>query len=335
MAETSYPFDSGGGTSVDEDAWRAMAQHWVPSGVIGASTRDTADTSLKAALGSGGAGPIFQMAAGEAFVSGIKYRNDATLTKTQAANGNSNPRIDRLALKLDTTANTCVAVVITGTPAASPVSPSFPDTSTVLHLPIARATCPGSGSAQNYSNLVDERLFVGARRFVGPWSAGLTLISPGDEWLRTDTVDRVLRVGSKWVGTRQRIYNAVPRLTTGSEPISADNTELYGTITVPDLGYDYQISFNAHMQISGMPDGGFVIGTIREDNQTSGTIRAEGTGVSVNGLDAPLSLPGSKAVTIAAGAAHSWYLRVFVSNAASWSWTSAENWFTATVTPVW
>ncbi len=312
-----------------------MAQHWVSSGVIGTSTRDTADGSLKAALGSGGAGPIFQMAAGEAWHWGTKYANSATLTKTQSANGNSNPRIDRLALKLDTTANTVTAVVVEGTPAASPVPPAMPNTSTALHMPIARATCPGSGSAQNYNNLVDERVFTGARRYVGPLSGQPVALQTGDRHLFTDLGDELLWLGTKWVGTRDRVYNATPDGVAGSNPISAGTTELYGTITVPSLGYDYQVTFDAHMQIGGLVAGGYAIGTIREDNQVSGTIRAEGTGFASANIDAPLSMPGSKAVTIAAGVSKTWYLRIFVSHDASWSWTSPGNWFTARVTPVW
>lgn len=312
-----------------------MAQNWVESGVIGASTRDTADTGLKAALGSGGAGPIFQMAAGEAWLWGIKYINTATLTKTQAANPNSNPRIDRLVLKLDTTANTMTAFVVMGTPAASPVSPALPDSPTALHLPIARATCPGNGSAQNYSNLVDERVFIGARRYVGPSSGVPVALQTGDRYLFTDLNDERLWLGSKWVGTRSRTYNATPASVSGSNSIDGGTTELYGSITVPNLGYDYQISFDAHMQIGGLPAGGYAIGTIREDNQTSGTVRGEGTGFALVGLDAPLILPGSKAVTVPAGSSKTWYFMVFVSHNASWSWTSAGNWFTARIDPVW
>lgn len=313
-----------------------MAQNWVASGVFGASTRDTADTSLKAALGSGGAGPIFQMAAGEAAFWGVKYANSATLTKTQAANPNSNPRIDRLVLKLDTTANTMSAFVVTGTPAASPVPPAMPDSPTALHMPIARATCPGSGSAQNYNNLVDERVFAGARRYVGPSSGVPVALQTGDRWLCPDLNDELLRIGSKWVGTRSRTYNATPASVSSTpNSIDAGTTELYGSITVPNLGYDYQISFDGHMQIGGLPAGGYAIGTIREDNQSSGTVRAEGTGFALVGLDAPLSLPGSKAVTVAAGSSKTWYLMVFVSHNASWSWTSAGNWFTGRIDPVW
>ncbi|WP_285752018.1 hypothetical protein [Lentzea sp. NBRC 105346] len=339
MTESSYPYDAGAGTAVSEELWRAMAKLWLPSGVIGSSTRDVNDLSLKATLGSGGAGGIFQLPAGEAYVAGIKYTNDATLNKTASANTNTQPRIDRLALKLDTTANTCSAVIVEGTPAASPVSPTLPDTSAVIHLPLFRATCPGSASAQNYSGLVDERLFVGRRSYIGPSSAagvaGVGGFQHGDEWIQTDTRDRLLRLNGTWVGGRDRIWTAVPGNTTGTEPISAGASKTYGSITIPAQLYAYQVTFDCHIQVSGLDPGSYAEVKIREDDATAGTVRAEGSGPCVAGLDAVIALPGTKPVTVAAGVAKTWYLRVFAADSGFFSWTTLDNWFTAKTFPVW
>jgi len=342
MAETSYPFDAGAGTAVDEAAWRAMASRFLASGVIGASTRDAADTSLLTTLGSGGAGGIFQMAAGEAFLSGIKYTNDATLNKMASTNLNSNPRIDRLALKLDTTANTCVAVIVEGTPAASPTSPAMPDTSTVIHLPLYRATCPGSASAQNYSNLVHERMFIGGRLYVGPSTgaavAGVAGFQNGDEWLQTDTKDRLLRLGGTWVGTRPRQY-AGTNTSTGSPATSNPSSGTQFTVaslTVPDLGYAYQIRFTARCQVESLGSDNYVEGWIREANASSGTIRAEGSAFARGALDAALLLPETRPLTVAAGASTTWYFTIR-NNVGSGviRWTTLANYFAASVTPLW
>jgi hypothetical protein len=343
MAETSYPYDAGAGIAVDEALWRLMVSRFMASGVIGATTRDAADTSLLPTLGSGGAGGIFQLAAGEAWVAGHKYNNSSTLTKTANANVNSNPRIDRLALKLDMTANTCVAVIVEGTPAASPTAPSLPDTSTVIHLPIARATCPGSASAQNYASLVQERLFVAARRYVGPSTgaaqAGVGGIQNGDEWLFSDAAnDRILRHNGVWVGTRQRLFTGVQTFAPGTAPYTAPAGSIatFAQITIPAQVYAYQIQFAAHLQMGGLGAGNYIVGSVREDNVSSGTIRSEGTAVGVSVVDAPLSLPLSKPVTVAAGVTKNWWFNI-VPNVGTgfFSWDSPANWFTATMTPLW
>lgn len=124
-----------------------MAKFWARSGAVGG-------TGL-VALGSG---LQFVVPVGfEAFVQGFKYSNDGTaLTKTASNNGSTLPRLDQLVLKLDRAANTVTAVIKQGAPAASPSLPSLTTTSGssgVWEVPLCYATCPGSGSAQNYSGL--------------------------------------------------------------------------------------------------------------------------------------------------------------------------------------
>src|SRR5262245_55754681 len=100
-----------------------MAGTWLPSGVVGASTRDTADAALQPSLIAGGGGPTFQMLSGSAFVTGVRYDNSATLSKTATNNGSGNPRVDRLALRLDKTNKVITAQIVEGTPAGSPTPP--------------------------------------------------------------------------------------------------------------------------------------------------------------------------------------------------------------------
>lgn len=343
MAESSYPYDAGSGIAVDEAKWRAMAGRWLPSGVLGASSRDTNDTSLKPSLGSGGAGPTWQMAAGEAWLSGIKYTSDSTLTKTGSANTNSQPRIDRLTLRLDTDTNTCTAYIVQGTPSATPVTPTLPDTATLIHMPIARATCPGSASAQNYSNMVDERCFVGGRIIYGPSTTQGTALTPGgasvqagDIWVQTDT-GRILiykGTGLGWRGLRAENVNGVPLASTGTYSAAANAQATYAKLDMPAMPYPYEIRFSAHLQLGGLANGAFTFMMIRETNQTNGAIQAQTTEVARGGLlDTPVSLPSSRAIAVPTGAARTWWLTVTPSAACAWVWDDPGNWVSATITP--
>ncbi|WP_285610556.1 hypothetical protein [Actinokineospora globicatena] len=162
MADEYYPFD---GSPVYEDAWGSMASLWAPSGL-------DARTPL-VALGSGLSFVIPSGLAG--WVRGHRYRNTSAQTKTGDANSNSNPRVDRLVLKLDRTANTVLPVIKAGAPGPSPTPPALTQTDTVWELPVARATCPGSGSAQNYSTLVQEWRPVSSERAIHTWTASASI----------------------------------------------------------------------------------------------------------------------------------------------------------------
>ncbi|MDT7783143.1 MAG: hypothetical protein QOF58_1562, partial [Pseudonocardiales bacterium] len=124
-----------------------MAKYWARSGAV-------AGTGLP----SLGSGLQFVVPAGfEAFVQGFKYSNDTSaLTKTATNNVSTLARLDQLVLKLDRNANSVTAQIKQGTPASSPVLPTLTTTAGangIWEVPLCYATCPGSGSAQNYSGL--------------------------------------------------------------------------------------------------------------------------------------------------------------------------------------
>lgn len=214
MAETSYPWQTGAGTAVTEALWQSMASRWQPSGVLGASTRDASDTSLQPTIPGGGGGPTFGMTAGSAFVNGVKYDNSAALTKTVANNGSGNPRIDRLVLKLDQGAKTVTADILVGTPGTSPQPPSLTGTATISYLTIARATVPGGGNA--YTNLVDERVFVGQRAIIGTKTASGAVMNSGDTWFQPDTDHLFIHNGSAVVPAAEVVVgNSVQQRASG------------------------------------------------------------------------------------------------------------------------
>ncbi len=98
-------------------------------------------------------------ATGEAMVWGRWYGNDTAKTLNITAADPSNPRIDRIVLKLDLDpATRSVSVVVkTGTPAASPLVPELIRTTTVWEIPLARVVVDAGVGTITADKIVDER----------------------------------------------------------------------------------------------------------------------------------------------------------------------------------
>jgi hypothetical protein len=170
VADTYFPF-YGGPNSVTDDSWSQMIGPLGPDGVIAESPAVTLSSGL-----------VFNIPDGfEARSRGFHYRSSGATTKTGSANSNSNPRRDRLVLRLDRAAKTLVPVIKQGTPSSgTPPLPSLTQTSTVWEIPLYYATCPGSGSAQNYSNLTPEFTAVSGARGKHAWQ-GSVLVGAADQ----------------------------------------------------------------------------------------------------------------------------------------------------------
>jgi hypothetical protein len=85
-----------------------------------------------------GTGLTSVLAAGQAFINGYSYVNDANLTLTHAAANATYDRIDLVVIRLDLSAREIHAAVVTGTAAASPAVPALTNTATIIEIPIAR-----------------------------------------------------------------------------------------------------------------------------------------------------------------------------------------------------
>ena len=99
------------------------------------------------------------VAAGEAMLQGRWYKNDAAKTINIATADSSNPRIDRIVLKLDLNpaARSITAVVKTGTATASPTAPALTQTTTVWELPLARVFVGAGVGTIAADKITDER----------------------------------------------------------------------------------------------------------------------------------------------------------------------------------
>lgn len=106
--------------------------------------------------------------AGTAIVAGTLYENDGDLPLVVQPNVSGNPRIDRVILRKDYVAQTVRAVILQGTPAASPVPPALTQTPGVLwEISLADIPVPNGFSViQQYdiiplfpfTNIPDQRM---------------------------------------------------------------------------------------------------------------------------------------------------------------------------------
>lgn len=156
MGEQYYPFDSGAGFAVTEDQWRTYSRAMMPSGFVGRP----GDQMGKITAGTG-AQLVRAAAPRGAMVDGHFWRDPDPENVAIPPNTNTNPRIDRAVIRLDPSTNTVLTTIIQGVPAGAPVAPALTQSDTgIWDLPLAQYQMPGSASAQNPTNIIDERVFT-------------------------------------------------------------------------------------------------------------------------------------------------------------------------------
>lgn len=100
---------------------------------------------------------------GSALVQGIAYINSSNETLSIAANSSGNARIDTVVLQADYALQTVRLVVLTGTPAASPVSPSLTQSTSVLwEIPVADIAVANGFTTIVNANITQRQEWVNA-----------------------------------------------------------------------------------------------------------------------------------------------------------------------------
>lgn len=153
MAEVYAPFDAGAGSAITEVTWQKMARRWLATGVI----RGYLNTL---AVSAGGTAMSVSVASGGAWIEGFYYETDAAVAQTITAADATNPRIDRVVVQLDRTANTVSLVVLAGTPAASPVAPTLTQTDTLWQISLAQVLVDAAVGVIAAGKVTDERVLV-------------------------------------------------------------------------------------------------------------------------------------------------------------------------------
>ena len=155
MAKTYFPFDAGAGANVTEAQWREMAEFFLRSGVIKGELN-----GLEAYGDSSGL--QVKVRTGKAFIKGHYFKSDAEETLAISSNSSGNPRIDRVVLRADFTANTIDFAVLTGTPAGSPKEPTLTQSSTTWEVSLAKVAVANGAATITAGNVTDERSYARA-----------------------------------------------------------------------------------------------------------------------------------------------------------------------------
>jgi len=107
---------------------------------------------------SPGIGLAVSVAAGNAWINGYRYENTDDLNIPLATANGSNPRIDRIVIRLSQITRSIQLAVVTGTPTATPVAPELTRTSDIYELGIADVLVPAAATSISVNNITDTRL---------------------------------------------------------------------------------------------------------------------------------------------------------------------------------
>jgi hypothetical protein len=158
MAQTSWPFEN---IDTSETQFSQWARN-IGEGIISGATLELepfADSS----------GMQVKVKSGQALIRGHYYDNTAEETLAIATANVSNPRIDRVVLRLDPTANSVVLAVLTGTPASSPVAPDVTQTDGgVYEISLALVDVPAAAVLIIPANVTDTRAIF------SPWTGSVS-----------------------------------------------------------------------------------------------------------------------------------------------------------------
>lgn len=153
MGQTAWPFENVDTSETQFSQWARNIGEGVKPGSAATPLLVTGD----------GTGMNVKVAAGQAMVRGHYYSNDAVVTLTVTAANATNPRIDRVVLELDPSANTILLKVVAGTAAASPVAPTLTQTDAgVYQLPLATVAVAAAATAIAAGNVTDARTYLGS-----------------------------------------------------------------------------------------------------------------------------------------------------------------------------
>lgn len=158
MTLTYFPFDSGAGSNVIEAQWAEMARLWLNTGVA-RFNRSAIDLNLFEVYADN-SGLQVKVKSGTAWIEGFYVSSSAEEIVTLATADATNPRIDRIILRLDRSANSISITRLTGTPAGSPVAPTLTQNTSVWEMSLAKVTVAATDTLIAAGDVTDERSFV-------------------------------------------------------------------------------------------------------------------------------------------------------------------------------
>jgi hypothetical protein len=151
MTQIGYPLAS---TQVNKPQdWSNMAQNWLGTGVIKGKLNELA-------VYADSTGMQTKIKTGQAHMQGHFFQSDAEETLAIATANSSNPRIDRIVVRLDYTSDSVQLAVLQGVPAVSPTAPALTQNSTRWEISLAQIYIGANVSTITAGNVTNERNFV-------------------------------------------------------------------------------------------------------------------------------------------------------------------------------
>lgn len=158
MAEYYFPFDSGKGTTVTSREWSWLTSTYLGDGVRMVYAGDDPHPLMAYTSGQD---MTVRISPGHAAIQGFHYYSDTDQHVTIAANTGSQPRIDRITLRLDIPGQKIGLAYLIGTPAATPQAPAMSfGTDGIWDTPLARIRVEPQAGAITSDKVTDDRIYV-------------------------------------------------------------------------------------------------------------------------------------------------------------------------------
>lgn len=147
MTQISYPFSHTQVATTEQ--WRNIAQHWVETGILNNLDAFADSTGMQVKVNTG-----------SSIIQGFYYESTAQETLPINAADATNPRIDRVILRLDLVAESIQLAVLQGVPAVSPTAPTLTQNSSRWEISLAQIAVGANVSTIAAGNVTNERKFA-------------------------------------------------------------------------------------------------------------------------------------------------------------------------------
>lgn len=243
MTKSSYPFDN---APVYEAQWSKMARLWRKDGVI-------PNEGNQLEVYGNSSGMQVKVKSGQAWIKGHFFESTAEEILAIDASDPTNPRIDRVILRLDWNDNSIDLLVLKGTPAASPSPPTLTQSSSRWEISLAKVQVDAGAVTIAANKVTDERYISTAGLPDADYDSGWFAVAYNNSYTKTHNLGVKPRiVVLQWngyadgSGNTYLVYETVASdFSRAGAGIRWDNNNFYistntsstsGTIITVDLG---------------------------------------------------------------------------------------------------
>lgn len=184
MTISYFPFDAGQGSNVTEEQWHKMSKHWIETGVL-----ETIMNNLEVYADS--SGMQVKVKSGAAWINGHYFESDTEEVLSVGNADPTNPRIDRVIVRMDRGLNLIELAVLQGGSAVSPTVPTLTQNTTRWEISLAQINVDAGVLTITPDKVTDDRVFALENKTFVNLGRGLGLSFAGD-------VDYKLSYNSKY-----------------------------------------------------------------------------------------------------------------------------------------